>query len=157
LDFSELAVRYVKKSKINELSLSIGDILIEKSGGSPVQPVGRVALITTLDFDKPVLFSNFLSRIRVKSKDTDSYYIFAYLQTLYKMNYMEFIQNQTTGIKNLIMEEFLSIPVVLGGKDEQKQIATNYFNNIVEAKKLLVEVNNKLKNNNADIAKKIFI
>ena len=39
--------------------------MIEKSGGSPAQPVGRVAFVDDLPFDKPVIFSNFLQKIRI--------------------------------------------------------------------------------------------
>ncbi len=36
---------------------------------------------------------------------------------------MEFLQNQTTGIKNLIMEEFLDTPIPLPPLSEQVRIA----------------------------------
>jgi hypothetical protein len=62
LDFSDVAQRYIKKSKAEKIALKKGDILIEKSGGSPIQPVGRVALVDDLPFDKPVVFSNFLQK-----------------------------------------------------------------------------------------------
>ena len=48
LDFSDVAIRYIEKKKISKLKLVKNDILIEKSGGSPTQPVGRVAIVLSL-------------------------------------------------------------------------------------------------------------
>jgi len=38
--------------------------------------------------------------------------LYSYLKTLYHRGYMEYIQNQTTGIKNLLLEEFYKIQVI---------------------------------------------
>ena len=44
---------------------------------------------------------------------------------------MEFLQNQTTGIKNLIMEEFLSTPIPLPPLSEQERIS-EHISGIIE-------------------------
>jgi type I restriction enzyme S subunit len=43
LSFSQVVMRKVKHSVVQRKMLAYGDIIIEKSGGSPTQPVGRVA------------------------------------------------------------------------------------------------------------------
>ena len=52
---------------------------------------------------------------------------------------MEYLQNQTTGIKNLIMEEYLSIPVPLPSIDIQKKLADEFRNRLENANKLKAE------------------
>lgn len=135
LNFSNVAIRLIKKDLVERFQLEKDDILVEKSGGSPYQPVGRVALIKDLPSDKPVLFSNFLQRIRIDEKVINPNYVYVYLQTLYRMGYMEYIQSQTTGIKNLLMEEFFTIPITKIPAQRQKQIANKFIDSIETTKK----------------------
>lgn len=137
LDFSDVAQRYIKKTKAEKLALKKGDILIEKSGGSPIQPVGRVALVDDLPFDKPVVFSNFLQKMEVNKELFLPEYIFVYLQALYKAGYMDFIQNQTTGIKNLRLDDFFKILIIKPSITEQKKVALKAIESREEAKDLL--------------------
>lgn len=46
LDFSDVAVRYFSELGIEKFGLKVGDILLERSGGGPDQPVGRTGFIT---------------------------------------------------------------------------------------------------------------
>ncbi len=137
LDFSDVAQRYIKKSKAEKIALKKGDILIEKSGGSPIQPVGRVALVDDLPFDKPVVFSNFLQKMEVNKELFLPEYIFVYLQALYKTGYMDFIQNQTTGIKNLRLDDFFKILIIKPSIAEQKKVAMKAIESREEARGLL--------------------
>ncbi|MCX6718356.1 MAG: restriction endonuclease subunit S [Candidatus Staskawiczbacteria bacterium] len=141
LNFSVVAERFIENNKLAKVELKNGDILIEKSGGSPIQPVGRVALIENLK-DR-FTFSNFLQCFRVK-KECIPEYLFCFLKTLYGLNYMEYLQNQTTGIKNLIMEEYLSIPVPLPPIDTQKKLANEFRDRLESATKLKLEAKNEI-------------
>jgi len=136
LNFDDVAQRYVKNDKVEKLALQKGEILIEKSGGSPVQPVGRVAFVEDLPFDKPVVFSNFLQKIRVTGKSYLPEYVFTFLQAIYHLGYTEFLQNQTTGIKNLRLDDFFKIKIAELSKDEQKKIAKFSFDVRHKAKKM---------------------
>lgn len=137
LDFGKVANRLIEKDKFESIKLENNDILIEKSGGSPTQPVGRIAIIE--DIKKDFTFSNFLQCIKIDSKKCLPKYLFAFLKTLYRLNYMEYIQNQTTGIKNLIMEEYFNIPIPLPSLNIQKNIAKDYKNNLDKAHDLISE------------------
>jgi len=136
LNFDDVAQRYVKNSKVEKLALQKGEILIEKSGGSPVQPVGRVAFVEDLPFDKPVVFSNFLQKIRITGNSYLPEYVFTFLQAIYHLGYTEFLQNQTTGIKNLRLDDFFKIKIAELSKDEQKKIAKFAFDARRKAKKM---------------------
>lgn len=147
LNFDDTAMRLIKDSKLDGLALKEGDILIEKSGGSPAQPVGRVALVQNLPTEYPVVYSNFLHRIRVNTKEYDPRFVYTYLDTLYRLGYMQYIQNQTTGIKNLLMDHFEEIKMPSLSLDEQSEIADNYLEMIqktqLEINKLSSSLNEK--------------
>ena len=63
LNDSDIAYLDVEAKKLEKRRLQFGDIILEKSGGGPKQPVGRVIL-----FDKTegnFSFSNFTAALRV--------------------------------------------------------------------------------------------
>jgi type I restriction enzyme S subunit len=99
--------------------LSKGDILLERSGGGPKQPVGRVALF---DFDGEFYFGNFISRLRCKA-DVDSNFLFLHLHSAHLNGVTIQLQDQTTGIRNLRFAEYLQLRVPLPPLPEQKRIA----------------------------------
>lgn len=109
LDLENVAQRLIPVESYERIKLRAGDILLEKSGGSPAQPVGRVALATKEH--EGYAFSNFVQLLRINTNECLPEYLFTYLRVIYKLGYMEYIQNQTTGIRNLIFEDFLSIPI----------------------------------------------
>lgn len=151
LNTKNIADRLIPKTKIPKVILKHGDILIEKSGGSPVQPVGRVAFIT--QSEAGYSFSNFLQKISIKTEIIQPEYLFTYLKTLHRLNYMEYIQNQTTGIKNLIMEEFFSIPVIIPPLEIQNKIAGEVKNRMNKAQKLKTEAKEILSNAKKEVEK----
>lgn len=112
LDFSDIAMLDVEVKQFNTRQLQFGDIVLEKSGGGPKQPVGRVCVFEKKDG----LFSlsNFTSAIRVKNSDELDYrYLHYFLRHLYLTGETEKIQNHSTGIRNLqlgLYKEF-SIPL----------------------------------------------
>ena len=135
LSLEDIALRYIPSEKVKKLQLNENDILIEKSGGSPIQPVGRVALVTGLPDDKPVIFSNFLQMIHIDESVINPICVYTYLRSLWSMGYMEFLQNQTTGLKNLLIDEFLNIEIPFFEKPEvQLALAKKYLKTMEDAK-----------------------
>ena len=113
LDFTDIAQLDVEAKQFSTRQLKYGDIILEKSGGGPKQPVGRVCV-----FEKREgLFSlsNFTSAIRVKDEDELDYkYLYYFLRLLYLKGETEKIQTHSTGIRNLqlsLYKEFL-IPMI---------------------------------------------
>ncbi len=156
LDLSDIALRYIPKKKIKKLSLKENEILIEKSGGSPIQPVGRVAIIKKLPTDKPVVFSNFLQKIVINENIMNSEYVYSYLRSLYHLGYMEFIQNQTTGIKNLLNEDFFDIDIVKLNEKEQKEMADLYIGQIENSLNAIEKAYSELNKSREEVIDKIF-
>ena len=57
IDYSNVAVLDVEEKQFEMRSLRLGDIIIERSGGGPKQPVGRVVFFDNKNGDYS--FSNF--------------------------------------------------------------------------------------------------
>ena len=122
INYSNVVTRAINKIHLENKYLRDGDILIEKSGGSDKQPVGRVVY-----FDgKPntYLFNNFTSLLRVKEKKASKRYVFYFLFYNYLNGKTRAFQNKTTGLHNLKLEPYLrSLKLLLPPIEEQKAIA----------------------------------
>jgi type I restriction enzyme S subunit len=100
VDFSDVAWLEVEQKQLTQRQLRPGDIILERSGGGPKQPVGRVVYFARED--GPFSFSNFTSAIRVRDAEAfDSEFVFYGLLELYQSGRTEDIQRRTTGIRNL--------------------------------------------------------
>jgi type I restriction enzyme S subunit len=123
IDYSNIAYLEVEAKQLSKRRLEAGDIILERSGGGPKQPVGRVVFFDREDGD--FSFSNFTSAIRVKDKTKfDSKFVFYGLMELYQSGKTEDIQRRTTGIRNLdftAYKERARFPVI--PLAEQKKIA----------------------------------
>lgn len=121
IDLSDVAVLQVEARHLAKRRLQKGDIIIEKSGGGPKQPVGRVALFE-LDAAN-YSFSNFTSAIRVKNpKALDPTYLHRVLYWWYVSGLTEPLQRRSTGIRNLDFDAYKNLEVPLPPLDEQKRI-----------------------------------
>jgi len=82
------------------------------------------------------VFSNFLQKIRIADNSFLPEYVFTFLQLIYHLGYTEFLQNQTTGIKNLRLDDFFKIRITKLSIAEQKKIASFTFDARQKAEKL---------------------
>ena len=121
LDDTDIAYIDVETKKFQKRRLQPGDLILEKSGGGPKQPVGRVVL-----FDKTegeFSFSNFTAVIRVKDpKVLDSRFLHRYLHWMYVSGRTEAMQSHSTGIRNLNGDAYKAIEVVYPSLKEQFRI-----------------------------------
>ncbi len=130
IDGSRAKFRLVDKLKYKLLDVQPNDLLIEKSGGSEKQPVGRVAILTSdLISENSLGFSNFVQKIRVDETIVLADYVFNYLKTLHNIKITDVMQSQTNGIKNLILGEYFNLPIPVPPLAKQKEIA-EYITNI---------------------------
>lgn len=119
--YDDVPTRYVQKKHIKGKSIIPNDIIVEISGGSPIQSTGRICFITkeTLeDLELPVLCTNFCRVIRLK-KPEYAEYVYNYLLLLYTRGYFFNLENNTTGIKNLIFSAFtknIKVPIPKNGE-----------------------------------------
>ena len=131
LDLSNTAYRTLSPTKREEKRLYAADILVERSGGSDTQPVGRVGYITEEIEKSQYAFANFIQRIRIDDT-TDPKYVYYCLQQLYEMGITASMQFQTTGIRNLDWKYYLKIILPNPPKAEQTAIA-NILSKVDEA------------------------
>jgi len=120
LDLSNVAEIEVESISFLKRKLCNGDIIIEKSGGSETQAVGRVVFFNVTNGDYS--FSNFTSRIRVNQPDLNSHFLFLILNSIYQKGETFSYQHGTSGLKNLDLPRYLQIQIPLPPLDIQKQI-----------------------------------
>lgn len=109
------------ENKIENKQLKHKDLIIEKSGGGPKTPVGRVVLFES-DEDDIYLCSNFLSVLRAKEDIIIPEYLLYQFRYLYQINKVKKYQNQTTGIYNLKLGRYLDVEIDLPPKSDQSVI-----------------------------------
>ena len=135
LDNSRAKYRNILKNKLDNINLQVGDLLIEKSGGSEEQPVGRVAIITDeiLSFGN-ICYSNFIHKISVT--DILPEYLYCYLKTAYNIKLTDSMQSQTNGLRNLILKEYFNQLIPLPPLEKQREISDKIAAIRAEAKRL---------------------
>lgn len=142
LENDRVRYRLIKKEKLKKLDIQPSDLLIEKSGGSPDQPVGRISLLTRDLFENHELcFSNFIHKIRVDESQIEPEYLFSFLKTIHNIKITEIMQSQTNGIRNLIMGEYLGQSIVVPPKEKQIEIGQEANRRRFEAQRLEQEAN----------------
>ena len=108
-EFANIPLRYISERSFQQKLLQVGDIVIEKSGGSPTQSTGRAVYIcqALLIESKDVVCSNFCVAFRVK-EEWNPYFIYQYWQHLYNCGVFFNFEGKTSGIKNLQLDIALS-------------------------------------------------
>ena len=119
LDLSDVVTRNIVAAKLQKKQLCKGDILLERSGGTKDNPVGRVAYF---DEDGVFVTNNFTQTLRCNN-NIESRYLFYFLYYFYNLNKMKIrsMGNQTTGIQNLNMDDYMHISVIVPPRNLQKQ------------------------------------
>ena len=121
LDDSDIAYLDVEAKKLEKRRLQFGDIILEKSGGGPKQPVGRVALFDKEEGD--FSFSNFTAALRVLDPDElDFRYLHKFLHWTYLSGVTEGMQSHSTGIRNLDGDAYKAIKCSFPPLAEQQRI-----------------------------------
>ncbi len=125
-DFDNIPIRYISNRSFTTHCLQEGDIIVEKSGGSPTQSTGRVVYISKelLAAKHDIVCSNFCVAFRVKP-EWNSLYIYYYLRNVYNAGVFFNFEGKTSGIKNLDIETaFRAIPIKAIAMETQISIAT---------------------------------
>ena len=111
LDLSNLITRHIDLKKIEKKKLQKEDILLERSGGTKDNPVGRVVFF---DVEGLYLCINFTQVLRC-NQNVRSRYVFFALYINYQLNKdkIRSMGNQTTGIQNLKMDQYMNIGIAI--------------------------------------------
>ena len=121
LDYSNIEYIDVEQRTFAKRHLMNGDLIVEKSGGSDNNPVGRTILY---EGESGVFsFSNFTMALRIKHSNIIlSKFLYYYILAIYQKGAMRLMQTQTTGLHNLILDKFLSMPIHMPSYSEQERI-----------------------------------
>jgi len=101
--------RFILKNNKNK-QLTPFDLIVEISGGSPVQSTGRIAYLTVESFerfDHPLICSNFCKAISLTNNNY--FYNFVYQwNAIYDNGILFGWEGKTSGIKNLLFDSFVN-------------------------------------------------
>ena len=101
--------RYILEKNSKKI-LEAHDLIIEISGGSPIQSTGRLAFVTdeTLErFDNPLICSNFCKAVTLKKEKYLYNFVYQW-NRLYDHGVLFGWEGKTSGIKNLLFESFVT-------------------------------------------------
>ena len=88
LNTSNIEYLDVEERQYKSRKLEKGDLIVEKSGGSEKQPVGRTILF---DLEGDFSVSNFTSILRLKDKNAIlPAFLYKYLLFVYKLQYLDY-------------------------------------------------------------------
>lgn len=121
LSLDNVAEIEVETAALAKRRLQAGDIIVEKSGGSSTQAVGRVVLFEE-QIQEEYAYSNFTVRLRVVTDVLLPKYLHLYLHDFYLKGGTFSMQNGSSGLKNLNMESYLSVPIPLPPIEIQQAI-----------------------------------
>lgn len=115
----EPTIRNITEKEREGRVLQRGNLLLEKSGGGELQPVGCVVLY---DHERPAVCSNFVARMEVAEGMSPSYWRYLHAAA-YAVRLNVGSINQTSGIQNLDQGRYLDERVAFPPLDEQRSIA----------------------------------
>ena len=123
LNLDDVAILEVEQKQFDKRQLQVGDIILEKSGGGPKQPVGRVVCFE--ETQNNFSFSNFTTALRINRPNLLIYkYLHLYLNYLYENGDTEPLQRQSTGIRNLNLPSYKNLSIPLPPLEEQNRIVS---------------------------------
>jgi len=134
-DVSGVPHRYHKASNLRPRRLQANDIVLEISGGSRDQPVGRALLVSERRLGSLVgdtMCASFCKLVRFDAQQVCPRFVLDHLRLIYENRQIMEFQTQSTGISNFDFEDFLDrhevylpplevqrkIAAVLGAHDE---------------------------------------
>ena len=120
LDYSTPAMRCIPERKVAKKRMVRGDIILEKSGGTPKRPVGIMAFY---DSDELALCSNFNQVLRFDEDRILSRFAFHQLRWLKDRNAFERFTRKTTGLQNLQMKKLIELKLHVPQIEAQTMIA----------------------------------
>ena len=152
-NFSTIPIRYISQQSYSKKCLQVGDIIIEKSGGSPTQSTGRVSFVSQelLDSVGPVVCSNFCTAFRVK-KGWNPQYVYYYFQFIYNLGLFFNFEGKTSGLKNLQLDAaFAAIPI-----DDVRESSQNKIVAVLQGLEKKITINRRINQNLEAMAKQLY-
>ena len=131
INYNNVVTRDIQKKDLSQKFLQPGDIIIEKSGGSDKQPVGRVVYYDG-EPDR-FLFNNFTGALRVRDKSVwYPRYVFYALYGNYVKGGTRRYENKTTGLHNLKTDQYVQDFTIQEQPLEHQQQIVSRLDKVIE-------------------------
>ncbi len=118
------SVRAVRPGQVDAYKLETGDILVNKSSGSP-HLVGWPAIFEDPQDGRTYLFSNFMLRLRLDQHSLEPWFLLYYLHSPIARSIYLGAQDTTSGLRNLRVQQFMAQPIPLPPLAEQRRIVAH--------------------------------
>lgn len=128
--YSDVPVRFHKKSNHISRELKEGDIVLEVAGGSKGQPVGRALFVSDYIIKSlpNVICASFCKLLRPNKKLLLPELFYLYLDMMYQTGEIEQYQVQSTGISNFQFKQFCEDKqFVIPNMELQKKLSLNVY------------------------------
>jgi len=145
LDELKPPVRYILEKNSFKI-LKSHDLIIEISGGSPTQSTGRLAFITDATikrFDYPLICSNFCKPVSMRNKKLLYNFVY-YWNSLYDNGVFFGYEGKTSGIKNLLLDSFISSYYTVVPDEKTVEQFYNIMDNIQKKKQNALAENQRV-------------
>lgn len=120
IDSSTAVTRSVTQKQLSSRELQEGDLLLEKSGGGPNSPVGRVGYF--FQESARTVCSNFMQLMRPDPAKVIPKFLFYFLDGFHSNGGTIPMQTSTTNIRNIKTPQYMDIKIPLPFIDEQRVI-----------------------------------
>ena len=116
------AVRAVSVGQMTSRALRNADVLLEKSGGTPTRPVGRV--VRCPEPLVPSIIANFVQLLRPDTSKVEPSFLFWLLWSWHRRGIPALYQTATTNIRNLRTREYLALRADVPTRAAQRTISS---------------------------------
>ena len=137
LNYSTPAMRCIPEGKVAKKRMVRGDIILEKSGGTPKRPVGIMAFY---DSDALALCSKFNQVLRFDESRILPRFAFHQLRWLKDRNAFDRYTRKTTGLQNLQMKKLIELKLRVPQIEAQTSIATTLDEIVCDQRTLQQEI-----------------
>ena len=120
LEPSTAALRSINSRQLQTRQLRPGDLLLEKSGGGPKSPVGRVGLVQVVE--GPAVCANFMQLMRPNPTLVLPRFLHLFLNHFHMQGGTLGMQKASTNIRNIKASDYVTVPVPLPQLAEQRRI-----------------------------------
>lgn len=133
-------VRSITQNQASSRIVQEGDIILERSGGSPDQPVGRVVIAGS--HLPPCIPTDFQRLVRPNSEFVEPRYLFWKLRMDWLTGVTRDYSKRTTNITNLTVPDYLSRSFIVPAREKQIQLLADVHTFEVASNKVRDELGN---------------
>jgi len=134
LDPTTAATRSISERQLAGRKLKDGDLLLEKSGGGPKTPVGRVGLVVAPHGD--AICANFMQLMRPNPDLVHPEFLHMSLNAFHLAGGTAPMQTATTNIRNIKASEYLQVEIAVPDLDTQKRLVAEIQDKVDAAERL---------------------